>query len=241
MASVSAAVDGGAGSIAHWAGRGLDAKTTTRPPPPAARTSLMASVPDDGESSRRCQRRDDAGAAAEPEPEPEPPPPGAPTTTPPTDNAAAAEPEPEPPPEPPPQAAAAATYNVRDYQNPDAGAADQALAKPSKAKGNKKGGGGATHHVCFRCGKASAKCRSCGQCHRAWYCGRECQRADWRRHKTACRAAVAAEARRATRAREATAAARGLERRPSGVALFRGGRRVFPCCGDLGTFWAIKK
>ena len=41
-----------------------------------------------------------------------------------------------------------------------------------------KKGGGATRHVCYRCGKAGAKCRACGQCHRAWYCGRECQRAD---------------------------------------------------------------
>ena len=79
---------------------------------------------------------------------------------------AAAEPEPEP--EPPPSAAAPApaapTYNVRDDQNPDAGAA-QDLTKPSKAKKGKKGG--ASQHVCFRCGKASAKCRSCGQCHLA--------------------------------------------------------------------------
>ena len=124
----------------------------------------MASIATDDEEpawSRQHRNRssnhndNDAGAAAEPEPEPEPPPHGAPTAAPPTDNAAAAEPEPEPPPEPPPQAAAA-TYNVRDYQNPDAGAADQALTKPSKAKAVAKKAG-SRRRVCYRCGKANAK------------------------------------------------------------------------------------
>ena len=97
-------------------------------------------------------------------------------------------------------------YNVREYQNPDAGAKDLALTKAAKGKGKKEKGGDT--HVCFHCGKSGAKLRSCAQCRRAWYCGRDCQVADWKRHKQACRAAVAAEARRATRAREATAAAR---------------------------------
>jgi hypothetical protein len=90
-----------------------------------------------------------------------------------------------------------------------------------KAAAANKGKGKKSPHVCFRCGKASVKCRSCGQCHRAWYCGRDCQRADWPRHKSACRAAVAAEARQATRAREATAAAR---------AASSGGRPVNETC-----------
>ena len=34
--------------------------------------------------------------------------------------------------------------------------------------------------VCFHCGKSGAKLRSCGQCHRAHYCNRECQRKDWK-------------------------------------------------------------
>ena len=126
------------------------------------------------------------------------------TTTTDTGNTGGAAAEPEPEPEPP-GSTSATSYNVRDYQNPDAGA-EQALTTPTKTK--KKGKKGSTsQHVCFHCGKAGAKC-SCGQCHRAFYCGRDCQRADWKRHKRACRAAVAAEARRATRAREATAAAR---------------------------------
>ena len=71
-------------------------------------------------------------------------------------------------------AAAAATtcYNVRDYQNPDAGAANQPLTKAaddkSKAKGKK---GGATTVVCFNCGRAAPKLMRCGQCHHAHYCG----------------------------------------------------------------------
>ena len=110
------------------------------------------------------------------------------------------------------------TYNVRDYQNPDAGAADQPLTKAAKGKtkGKTKGTKGvALALVCFHCGKSGAKLRSCGQCHRAYYCDRECQRKDWPRHKPACRAAVAAEARRATQAREATAAARASGGRPA--------------------------
>ena len=47
------------------------------------------------------------------------------------------------------------------------------------------------------------------QCKRAWFCGRACQKKHWREHKRACVAAVAADARRATRVREATAARRG--------------------------------
>ena len=122
------------------------------------------------------------------------------TTTNDTGNTGGAAAEPEPP-----GSTSATSYNVRDYQNPDAGA-EQALTTPTKTK--KKGKKGSTsQHVCFHCGKAGAKC-SCGQCHRAFYCGRDCQRADWKRHKRACRAAVAAEARRTTRVREATAAAR---------------------------------
>ena len=73
-----------------------------------------------------------------------------------SNNAAAAE-EPEPEPDPPaaPSAASARTgvggYNVRDYQNPDAGSA------LTKANGTKKEG--VSPHVCYRCGKASAKYR----------------------------------------------------------------------------------
>ena len=69
--------------------------------------------------------------------------------------------------------AAATTYNVRDYQNPDAGAADLPLTKTSKgttddAKGKKAG---TTTVVCFNCGRAAPKLLRCGQCHHAHYCG----------------------------------------------------------------------
>ena len=87
---------------------------------------------------------------------------------------AAAEPEPEPSEVPSTRAAAATTYNVRDYQNPDAGAADLPLSKTSKGKTDAKGKkGGATTVVCFNCGRAAPKLLRCGQCHHAHYCGPE--------------------------------------------------------------------
>ena len=112
-----------------------------------------------------------------------------------------------------PTGAAAATYNVRDYQNPDAGATDRPLTKG--AEGKTKSKKGSTTFVCFHCGKSGAKLRSCGQCHRAYYCDRKCQRRDWKRHKPACQAAVAAEAKRATR-RAAWKAAAAAARREGG-------------------------
>ena len=111
----------------------------------------------------------------------------------------AAEPEPEPPST---STATSTGYNVRDYQNPDAGAKDLPRTKASgKTKGKGKKKGGASPHACFHCGKPGAG-SSCA------HCGRDCQVADWKRHRRSCRAAVAAVARRATRARKATAAAR---------------------------------
>jgi hypothetical protein len=50
--------------------------------------------------------------------------------------------------------------------------------------------------VCDRCGKtaeqAGIRClRVCGFCQNARYCCEACAKADWRRHKSACRADVA--------------------------------------------------
>lgn len=104
----------------------------------------------------------------------------------------------------------ATTYNVREYQNPDLGAA--ALPRSKTAKGKKQAG---AVFVCFNCGKAAPKLLTCGQCHHAQYCGRECQREDWRRHKRACRAAMANQAKRSTRVRKATEAARATGGRPA--------------------------
>ena len=122
------------------------------------------------------------------------------TTT--TNSGAAAEPEPSAAAPSARRAAAATTYNVRDYQNPDAGAADRPRSKAAQAKGKgatkakgKKKDGEAPTFICFTCGKAAPKLLTCSQCHRAHYCDRECQRKDWPRHKKACRACVAAEAR----------------------------------------------
>ena len=85
---------------------------------------------------------------------------------------AAAEPEPEPSEVPSTRAAGATTYNVRDYQNPAAGAAALQLSKAAKGKTEDKGKkGGATTVVCFNCGRAAPKLLRCGQCHHAHYCG----------------------------------------------------------------------
>ena len=59
-----------------------------------------------------------------------------------------------------------------------------------------------------------------------WYCNATCQKADWQRHKKACRASVAAAARAATRAREARAA----RRRARGEGGTRGGRGEDEVC-----------
>ena len=70
-------------------------------------------------------------------------------------------------------------------------------------KTGKKGKGAAAEpetHRCFHCdseGSEGAKLMTCSQCHRAWYCGRACQKKHWKQHKKACLATVAAEARRA--------------------------------------------
>ena len=76
---------------------------------------------------------------------------------------------------------------------------DQETPLTKAAKGKNKGRGKVKKatdvaiHTCFTCGKSGAKLSSCSQCHRAYYCNRECQRKDWKRHKRACAAAVAAE------------------------------------------------
>ena len=80
--------------------------------------------------------------------------------------------------EPEPSARSTATtgYDVRSFQNPDAGAADQPRSRTkgkSKGKGKGKGKRGEGTSTCFKCGKSGAKLQSCGQCHRAYYCGRE--------------------------------------------------------------------
>ena len=71
--------------------------------------------------------------------------------------------------------------------------------KNRKGKG-KKGNGAEESHPCFHCQSEGAK-MCCSQCHRAWYCGQPCQKKHWKLHKKSCIAAVAAEARQATRSR----------------------------------------
>ena len=42
---------------------------------------------------------------------------------------------------------------------------------------------------CRTCGQ-TGKWEKCGRCQNEWYCSAACQKADWRRHKTECRAAA---------------------------------------------------
>ena len=84
-------------------------------------------------------------------------------------------------------------------------------AAPQKAgkKAGKKGNAEPKTRRCFHCQAESTKMMCCSQCHIAWYCGKACQKKHWKLHKRACSAAVAAEARRATLRRKATAARGG--------------------------------
>ena len=94
--------------------------------------------------------------------------------------------------------------------------------KPGKCKG---AAAEPETHRCFHCdseGSEGAKLMSCSQCHRAWYCGRPCQKKHWKQHKKACLATVAAEARRA-----GWRAAAAASRREGGG---RRGRRTDELC-----------
>lgn len=44
--------------------------------------------------------------------------------------------------------------------------------------------------VCSACGKLMASPKKCGQCLSAFYCSKDCQRADWKAHKVVCGGAV---------------------------------------------------
>ena len=100
------------------------------------------------------------------------------------------------------------------------------MSAMSKGHGKKKGGKKAAEtetHPCFHCQSDGAK-MCCSQCHRAWYCHRACQKKHWKLHKRVCTATVAAESRRATLRREATAA----------VALGGGGVDKGTCVDRVG-------
>jgi len=40
---------------------------------------------------------------------------------------------------------------------------------------------------CAKCGKSTGSLHACSQCRLVWYCGRECQRSDWSKHKLSCK------------------------------------------------------
>ena len=42
--------------------------------------------------------------------------------------------------------------------------------------------------MCQQCGAEDPKPKSCGRCHRSYYCSVECQRSNWEVHKKVCRA-----------------------------------------------------
>ena len=80
----------------------------------------------------------------------------------------------------------------------------------SKVTAKKKASGGKKTlwvdvHRCFECGRHGHNLPRCRQCSQAYYCGADCQRKHWPKHKRSCRAAVAALARHATRERLARA------------------------------------
>ena len=64
--------------------------------------------------------------------------------------------------------------------------------KKGKGKGKDAAAPPEETHRCFHCQSESAKMMCCSQCHRAWYCGKPCQKKHWKLHKRACVAAVAA-------------------------------------------------
>ena len=60
-------------------------------------------------------------------------------------------------------------------------------------------------HYCYGAACERSGASKCARCHTAWYCGRECLRRDWPRHKPHCESAAAARAGQAAAA-PATAA-----------------------------------
>jgi hypothetical protein len=42
------------------------------------------------------------------------------------------------------------------------------------------------HRCCAKCGASDCKLQKCSRCSKVYYCGRDCQVADWKRHKRVC-------------------------------------------------------
>lgn len=40
---------------------------------------------------------------------------------------------------------------------------------------------------CAHCGKSAVNLKRCGICHKVFYCGHDCQKADWTAHKADCK------------------------------------------------------
>eukprot|EP00741_Cyanophora_paradoxa_P011720 tig00020563_g11324.t1 len=63
----------------------------------------------------------------------------------------------------------------------------QARVPPPQRRGN------CVHVCCAACSAEGTSLKECGRCRAVSYCNAECQRAHWRQHKAACKAAPPAE------------------------------------------------
>ncbi len=71
---------------------------------------------------------------------------------------------------------------------PTDGKGNKGGKKGNNGKGKGKGAAGPPEetHRCFHCQSEGAKMMCCSQCHRAWYCGKPCQKKHWKAHKRIC-------------------------------------------------------
>ena len=70
--------------------------------------------------------------------------------------------------------------------------ADQA-EKEEEEGGKEEGNTKKAARVCENCDKETSKMQKCSRCRLVRYCSRDCQLADWKEHKKACKKAAARE------------------------------------------------
>eukprot|EP00618_Florenciella_parvula_P021640 CAMPEP_0119537944 /NCGR_PEP_ID=MMETSP1344-20130328/50489_1 /TAXON_ID=236787 /ORGANISM="Florenciella parvula, Strain CCMP2471" /LENGTH=69 /DNA_ID=CAMNT_0007580643 /DNA_START=79 /DNA_END=285 /DNA_ORIENTATION=- len=65
---------------------------------------------------------------------------------------------------------------------PTDGKGNKGGKKGKNGKGKSKGAAAPPEetHRCFHCQSEGAKMMCCSQCHRAWYCGKPCQKKHWK-------------------------------------------------------------
>ena len=69
------------------------------------------------------------------------------------------------------------------------GAGGSADGKENEKNANADAKTGAKVRTCGRCDARDVSWRACGGCRKTYYCGKECQRADWPSHKETCKPA----------------------------------------------------